>query len=166
MFDIQRVPKGLLSLLGSQANGATPRALSPSIAGVVPLLEMYGAELIVTQFGQTAALAVVGANHVLTVPSGESWYVKYAAARFEASAVGTVLNGFIGVAAQSGGTTVPLAASSKVTATAISEEVVAASQDMQLVLSPGAALVAQLSSPSAVGTVTAKVLALVYRLPV
>lgn len=74
--DIQRVPQGLLNVLGMQSAGATPPQLASSVSGVLDLLQFYGLtqrQILLTTNG---ALATNTAMDLALTPAN-SWGILF-----------------------------------------------------------------------------------------
>lgn len=78
MGTINRVPKGLLSILDGQTMGDNPSELSAAVVGTLPMLPLYlaakGWETIVT--GAVFNPGTQGIIDVVTVPVGQFWLVR------------------------------------------------------------------------------------------
>jgi hypothetical protein len=87
---IQRFPRGLLGLLGTQAGGDTPQQLSPIAGGVVDLLPFYTADLRRTAQANVGNVGAAGTlfvgSSVVACPVGEMWLVHEAGAQCTAAA--------------------------------------------------------------------------------
>jgi hypothetical protein len=72
---IQRVPAGLLSLLGLKAGGVNPSVLSDTVQPMLDLSALYGVGA--AQFLTVGGNVVVGLfASTLIVPDNEVWYVR------------------------------------------------------------------------------------------
>lgn len=69
---IQRVPIGLLELLGMKGSGTNPNAITSEVRPVVDLAQMYGIRTIDQASAINAALAI-GGTMTITVPQNEHW---------------------------------------------------------------------------------------------
>lgn len=95
---INRVPSGLLGLLGSKGTGASPQALADYVQPVLELDPYYFATTATHAAITTATLGSVAffpgvaslfGDLPMVVPSGEIWVVHHAAARSGAMAAAT-----------------------------------------------------------------------------
>jgi hypothetical protein len=73
--DIQRVPRGLIDLLGMRATGQTPAQLGGDIRGSLELLEFYLNERTRVLQGTSGTIVAPGISVVTgsTVPQGQLW---------------------------------------------------------------------------------------------
>ena len=161
MTTIQRFPRSLLTLLGAQANGAAPRILGDTVLPVLDLLDLYGVPEVVD--GQNAAAAAVGDQAARLVVAGEYWYVKSIGLRATVSNVATVVSAFAGIQSQAGQLPAHYAVTAVETPGAVGSQVAAGMADVDVLLAPGAQLIAQLLRPAGAGTISLTVTALVYR---
>lgn len=79
---IQRVPLGLLELLGGKGSGATPNQLLDGVVAVLDLEHFYLAPLTRVVTGSTATVNATGTwmntSSAMIVPAGELWLVRNA----------------------------------------------------------------------------------------
>lgn len=78
-FTIQRIPRGLLNVLGNYG-GQTPPELAQQTVGVMDILQMYGLTQLQTGFLSNAALAEGG--NVIITPSVSSWTILFSCSNF------------------------------------------------------------------------------------
>jgi len=95
--DIQRVPRGLIDLLGMRATGQTPAQLGNDIRGSLELLEFYLNERFRVLQGNSSnivspAISVVAGS---TVPQGQLWllYQISLSSGLSAAGQGAILTG-------------------------------------------------------------------------
>lgn len=158
---IQRFPRALLTLLGAQANGSAPRVLGEQVVPVLDLLDLYGVPEVVD--GQNAAASAVGDQAARLVVANEFWYVKSIGLRATVSNAATVVSAFAGVQHQAGQLPAHYAVTNVETPGAVGSQVAAGCADVNVLLAPGAQLIAQLLRPAGAGTISLTVTALVYR---
>lgn len=158
---IQRFPRGLLPLLGAQSNGAAPRVLGDSVIAMLDMIDFYGTPEVVD--GQNAAAAAVGDQAARLIVDGEFWYVKSIGLRGTVSNVATVVSAFAGIQAQAGQLPAHYAVTDVQTPGAVGSQVAAGAADVNVLLGPGAQLIAQLLRPAGAGSIALTVTALVYR---
>ena len=96
MPTISNLPRGLISLLGLQDMGASPRELSGVVAGTLDLAQF----LLLNRETLSASpvAAAVGTQVVFTVPPGELWYVHAFGARVGPVGAGLTLRIGAGIA--------------------------------------------------------------------
>jgi hypothetical protein len=89
--DIQRVPRGLIDLLGMRATGQTPAQLDATVNGQIELLEFYLNErfVIATQTGSIVISPGLTGFNSLTVPNGQLWLLYQMTFSSVSSAAGT-----------------------------------------------------------------------------
>jgi len=87
-FDIQRVPRGLLDILGLKATGDTPHQLAQEISGGLDITPLYLQDQLRSITGFIAGVAG-GYNLVSTVPNGEMWWMTNVGGLLTAGAAGT-----------------------------------------------------------------------------
>jgi hypothetical protein len=78
MARINRVPRGLLSLLGTKSLGRTPQEIDESVRGVVDLTQFYLSDktLVSAAAAEVLITPSVGTVHAInTIPNGEAWFV-------------------------------------------------------------------------------------------
>jgi hypothetical protein len=101
-LDIQRVPKGLIDLLGMKATGDTPHILDTATRASLDVLNYYLIDRKVNLQGQTG-VAVNALGFLITSSNpqgpqpGEIWLVHSAAMAFPALAAATTLKGFMAI---------------------------------------------------------------------
>lgn len=88
--NVQRIPAGLLELLGIKGHGTNPVALSESYAAVIPILQFFSRQSNVT-LSATDAAAVLNTNVEVTVPQNEVWLVNGLMNRVAEQAAMTVI---------------------------------------------------------------------------
>lgn len=73
-FTIQRVPRGVLELLGLRGSGDLPHDMAQEIRATIDIGPFYGFDLLRTPSSLTAAIANGwNTTTALTVPAGEIW---------------------------------------------------------------------------------------------
>lgn len=77
--DIQRVPRGLLELLGMQSAGATPRELAPAVSPSIELMQFYALQQQIS-LGTTDATMAESDAIEFTVPANRLWLLMNAGA--------------------------------------------------------------------------------------
>lgn len=87
---IQRVPSGLLELLGMKGTGQTPPVLASELAGVVDTTQMYLRSVLSSQSIVNAA-AVLATAVDITVPDNQYWILRGAYVRLQPAAGCTAL---------------------------------------------------------------------------
>lgn len=89
--DIQRVPRGLIDLLGMRATGQTPAQLGGDVRGSLELLEFYLNERFVVFQGNTGNIIANGLQSPAgsTVPNGQLWLLFQLSLSSNISAAGT-----------------------------------------------------------------------------
>jgi hypothetical protein len=96
---IQRVPRGLLDLLGSKGTGDTPHLLNAALVPVIDLWWLYALENQQQLNGNTANLATgsqgfqAAATTTFTVPDGEIWLLLNHSISFGPLAAGDIIMG-------------------------------------------------------------------------
>lgn len=84
-------PAGLLSLIGSNTFGQSPRELGGVVAPTIELIDLYLAPKLEVAFNPGVAAIAAGQNtgaaYTITVPTGETWFVR-AISCFLSTAVG------------------------------------------------------------------------------
>jgi hypothetical protein len=94
---IQRIPRGLLSLLDMKsAAGQTPAELAGFIQGTVDLEAYYLSDQL-TSLEATVAAAAVGSTATITVTDGEVWRIIGLSMSADAGIAATVVNAALGV---------------------------------------------------------------------
>lgn len=90
--EVNRVPRGLLSLLDMQARGQVPRALSGELSGSLELLELYLLQNRSSVQGTVVINAVGNFNfNSPIIPQDEIWYVWNVSMQPTAALVGAGL---------------------------------------------------------------------------
>lgn len=74
LFSIQRIPAGLLQLLGMRGTGKNPGALSDQVIGTLDLRQAYQLDQLDTE-ASAFVTGPSGTNAVITVPDNEWWVV-------------------------------------------------------------------------------------------
>jgi hypothetical protein len=80
-FTIQRVPRGVLELLGLRGSGDLPHEMAQEIRATLDIGPFYGFDLLKTPSQLTASVAN-GWNIAHTVPPGELWVPTNISAEF------------------------------------------------------------------------------------
>lgn len=112
--DIQRLPAGLIDLLGMRATGQTPATLAQSTQPTLDLFNLYAQDRRITQSGSPGVAPTVGGwlpivTFSAVVPAGKLWLLFHASAIVPAAAAATSLTGFVALRRFSaGGTSVDL----------------------------------------------------------
>jgi hypothetical protein len=75
---INRLPRGLLSILDGQTLGTNPKDLDPLVHAQLPILPLYlaskGWETVISS---SANVTAAGVTSAILVPNGEFWYVRF-----------------------------------------------------------------------------------------
>lgn len=132
MSKISRIPAGLLGFLGIKNGGEYPQEIAKILAPTWELRELYleyGAQL----GGATGSVNAAGYLAVATCPPGEVWCLHDIGCSFDVGAA-EAWNGSLCRSSTSGGTTVPISASSSVPA---STRVVTIAPHVPVYLTPG-----------------------------
>jgi hypothetical protein len=85
--NVQRVPRGLLALLGVVGQNP-PATMSDEYRGALEMLELIAAEIPSQSASATNAAAATGATIDIAVPAGEMWFLLNAEAGIAAAPVG------------------------------------------------------------------------------
>lgn len=73
---IQRIPTGLLDLLGMQSTGNLPHSLDQAVQSSVDVFDLYTVDRLRLTFGQTPVIAAIGfQSAAFGPPPGELWVV-------------------------------------------------------------------------------------------
>ena len=164
--DIQSFPSGLLSLLGIQSgDGRGPSFLPEQLIPVMELIPYYVAGKRETVASSGVALNTVGSGASVIVPATEWWLLESISSSLVAGAAAQLMDQCIGYQLVSGGALNVLAASIPKTSAAINEQSrVGVLLANRVLLPPGGAIVLQLTSNVAAGTVTGTVSGVITRL--
>jgi len=161
-FQIQngKGTRSLAALLGLQTQGLGPALLEDRYKGVIEMKGLLGQ--LEARTAVNAAMAAVGDQAILTVPSGEAWLLRTLNARMSTSGLGT-MSAFVGIIlpTPSGNFTVPLATSAVRTAAAAGEQSSVSTQLLDLLLFPTQQVCLQLNAAATVGTISGTVAALI-----
>ena len=166
-FSIQRVPGGLLELIGAKGTGENPRNLIPAVQPDIALEPYYLAGRIELVQNQGNLLTTAGQSTSVTVDQGQYWrVVTYGVRVHTPSAVNAVMHGGIGLSPSLSGT--------PATITQLTRRHVATGGDLigigelvsyPLVLGPGDRITAFLAeNVGGALTVSLQVVALIVRL--
>lgn len=135
---IQRVPQGLLNLLGLQTLGVNPRDFSDSVFGQLDLERYFIADRIEHVSDILVGATQAGNSANLVVPAGETWRVSaYCVRLTNASGAGAIMHGCVGLNAVASGT--PAVATTGMTRRHVStgDEFITVGVESNIVLTPG-----------------------------
>lgn len=105
-FQIQRIPRGLLDLLGLRGYGDTPHLLGQNLVGTVDLSPLYlldRQETIITNTNNLAGVGFYQTAAIGEVPEGEMWILSNVTALSNALAAGNIIRGRIAIQRQAAG---------------------------------------------------------------
>jgi hypothetical protein len=141
-YTIQRVPRGLLDLLGLKGFGDNPTELEDKVRGVVDLTQLYLGDQFVSLATGTPNISAngfnVAADQVLTVPAGTYWLVSgFVCQRSVALAAATSCSVQLGVSRLGAVSAMPLAPDERVVLTGETFSLGVCFNPGQLVLRPG-----------------------------
>lgn len=164
--EIQRVPQGLLSLLGVKGTGQNPRLFGDVVSPTLELLPFLIAPTLTAAETITAAVAAAGSGATVTVPAREAWVLVAISARLDTGTVAGLAGAFIGLQSNDGSPAVVVANSGPVQTIANANQRfdfgIAMPQPM--LLAPGSSVFAGLTIPPTTGTLRVTCRALYYKL--
>jgi hypothetical protein len=99
---VQRVPPGLLELLGMRGTGQLPTRLVDTLSGELALLDAYGSQSSAVRSAIGLAVAPNGTIN-LPVPAGQAWIVKSFGAQIIAAAGATFVSATLQISSGASG---------------------------------------------------------------
>lgn len=164
MENIQRIPAGLINLLGIVGTGQGQQQLSDTLFPMIDAEPYYQARFLEVVNNAVGALSVPGDGAQVDVPADEFWYVGWLAGTISSGLANQRCSLAIGFQIPAGGILQVVAATEQDHVVTTASDQVRIGARVGIVLPPSSRLRAQLLSSVTAGTVSVQINATIQRL--